>query len=175
MAKFGGLLGGGSGKSGNDDPDVGASKNAVANTGATPSAPARAGTSRLPRLGATPAFAILLDATGSMAPSIAEARDQIGEILTRVRAQLQRSIQVQFFCYRDYDVLASHAARSTLLETSPMTEDADALSAWLARIQAYGGGNNSGEAIEAALEATFQLTTSQGTRVAAALLAGDEP
>jgi len=57
-----------------------------------------------------------------MAPSIADARDQIGEILTRVRAQLRRSIQVQFFCYRDYDVLESNAARGALLEASPMTE-----------------------------------------------------
>jgi hypothetical protein len=178
-SKFGGLLGGGSGKSENDKPDTGEAAKTVARPGAAALATARAGT-RLPRVGVTPAFAILLDATGSMAPSIAEARDQIGEILTRVRAQLQRPIQVQFLCYRDYDVVDGGAQGGALLETSPMTEEAGALSAWLARIQAYGGGMNSGEAIEAALEAAFRLTANQpapnqATRLAAVLLAGDEP
>jgi hypothetical protein len=180
-SKFGGLLGGGSGKSGNDDRDAGEAGNAVARPGpAAPPATARAGGARLPRVGVTPAFAILLDATGSMASSIAEARDQIGEILTRVRAQLQRPIQVQFLCYRDYDVVDGGAQPGALLETSPMTEDASALSAWLARIQAFGGGANSGEAIEVALEAAFKLTANQAppnqaARIAAVLLAGDEP
>jgi hypothetical protein len=152
--------------------------NAIVPAGsATPPAPARPGASRLPRVGTAPAFAIALDATGSMASSIAEARDQIGEILTRVRTQLQRPIQVQFLCYRDYDVFNSrnHFARKALLEASPMTEDAAALSAWLAEVEACCGGNNAGEAIEAALEAAYQLTTNQGSRIAAVLLAGDEP
>jgi hypothetical protein len=173
-SKFGGLLGGGSGTSGKEGPNADRPGNAVVPGGS--SAPARAGALRLPRVGASPAFAIAIDATGSMASSIAEARDHIGEILSRVRTQLQRPIQVQFLCYRDYDVFDGNpSARNALLEASPMTEDAGALSAWLARIQAYGGGSNSGEAIEAALQAAWQLTADKGTRIAAVLLAGDEP
>jgi hypothetical protein len=110
-----------------------------------------------------------------MQPWIADARDQINEILTRVRAELRRPIQVQFFCYRDYDVVRNPAAGRPLLESSLMTEDADALSAWLAKIEAYGGGINSGEAAEVALDAVHQLIANQGTRIAAVLLAGDEP
>jgi hypothetical protein len=143
----------------------------------TPPAPVRIGGSRLPRIGTAPAFAIALDATGSMASSIADARDRIAEILVRVRAQLQRPIQVQFLCYRDYDVFdpISQSARKELLEKSPMTEDAEALSAWLAKVEACHGGNNSGEAIETALEAAHKLATDRTTRIAAVLLAGDEP
>jgi hypothetical protein len=112
-----------------------------------------------------------------MASSIADARDRIAEILVRVRAQLQRPIKVQFLCYRDYDVFdpANQSTRKPLLETSPMTEDAEALSAWLAKVEACYGGNNSGEAIETALEAAYQLTTDRATHIAAVLLAGDEP
>jgi hypothetical protein len=113
-----------------------------------------------------------------MAPSIVEAREHIGEILARVRAQLQRPIQVQLLCYRDYDVFdsGSQSAHEELLETSPMTEDAQALSAWLAKIEACCGGSNSGEAIEAALEAAYQLAANRrSSRIAAVLLLGDEP
>src|SRR5712692_10000719 len=174
-SKFGGLLGGGSGTR---VPNAGEPRGVVVSTEpSTPPPPARTGGSRLPRVSAAPAFAIALDATGSMASSIAEAREHIGEILARVRAQLQRPIQVQFLCYRDYDVSESgnQWERKELLETSPMTEDAKDLSAWLAEVEACCGGSNSGEAIEAALEAAYQLTTNRATRIAAVLLAGDEP
>jgi von Willebrand factor type A domain len=174
-SKFGGLLGGGSGTGG---PNTAESRSVVVRTGlSTPPVPAKTGGLRLPRVSAAPAFAIALDATGSMASSIAEARNYIGEILARVRAQLQRPIRVQFLCYRDYDVVeaGNQWAHKAPLETSPMTEDAEALSAWLAKVEARGGGSNSGEAIEAALEAAYQLTTNRGSRIAAVLLAGDEP
>jgi hypothetical protein len=174
-SKFGGLLGGGSGTRGSNTSEP--RSVVVRSERSTPPAPAKTSVSRLPRVSAAPAFAIALDATGSMAPSIAEARDHIGEILARVRAQLQRSIQVQFLCYRDYDVFESSSqwARKELLEASPMTEDAEALSTWLAKVEACCGGSNAGEAIEAALEAAYQLTANRSSRVAAVLLAGDEP
>jgi hypothetical protein len=182
--KFGGMLSGGSGGrvsgsggSGAGVPSTNEPRGVVARTEpATPPVPARIGGARLPRVGTAPAFAIALDATGSMASSIAEARDRIGEILARVRAELRKPNQVQFLCYRDYDVFESgnQWGRKELLETSPMTEDAAALSAWLAKVEACCGGGNSGEAIETALEAAYQLTTN-GPRIAAVLLAGDEP
>jgi hypothetical protein len=112
-----------------------------------------------------------------MAQRIADVRDRISEILARVRAQLGRPIRVQFLCYRDYDVFdpRNQMASKELLETSPMTEDAQALSEWLAKVEACHGGNNYGEAIETALEAACQITTGQRLGIAAVLLAGDEP
>lgn len=172
-SKFGGLLGGGSGKSDKDNSLNGQENPPVARpiSGQLP----REGSRRLPRLSrrATPTFAVLLDATASMQPSIDHARYQIKEILERGRIELGSPIKVQFYCYRDYDVTAS--GRSLLLERSPMTEDAEVLSAWLANIEADGGGMNSGEATEVALEAVHELITTHGERIAAVLLAGDEP
>ena len=123
---------------------------------------AKVGGSHLPRVSTTPAFVIALDATGSMASRIADARDHITEILARVRAQLSRAIQVQFLCYRDYDVFDSRncSLAPPLLEKSPKTEDAQALSSWLAEIKTCYGGSNFGEAIETALEAAHELATS---------------
>jgi hypothetical protein len=176
--KFGGLLGGGSGTGipNASDPGRGVIRS---NAAAAPPAVAVSGRPRLPRVGVrpTPAFAIALDATGSMTPLIDDARRHISEILVRVRAQLGRPIQVKFLCYRDYDVFdpRNQSATKELLDTSPMTEDAQALSAWLAKVEACYGGSNFGEAIETALEAACHITTGEGSRVAAVLLAGDEP
>lgn len=171
-SKFGGFLGGGSEPG---VPSVAETGREIAPGAATrPPAPATFRGARLPRVGPAPTFAIALDATGSMARDIEAARDRIAEILARVRAQLGRPIQVQFLCYRDYDVF-EHGKPEALLETSPMTEDAPTLSSWLAKIKAGYGGDNYGEAIETALEAAYKLTTAPGSRLAAVLLAGDEP
>lgn len=172
-SKFGGFLGG----PGRQSPSDGSKQ-----TELVPASDAKGLTTQtlrnttLPRVGGRPSFAIALDATGSMASLIDDARRHIGEILERVRKQLGRPIQVRMLCYRDYDVLhPSNQEPFKLLETSPMTEDAQTLAAWLTRIKAYGGGNNDGEAIESALESIYGTAIPKAERLAAVLLVGDEP
>lgn len=137
--KVGGRLGhaGGTGARGSAESGHGLVKNDTSHRLTVP----RVGGTRLPRVSAPPVFMIALDATGSMAGTISDARKNIAEILARVRTQLGRPILAQFLCYRDYDVFDSrNQFDAKLLEKSPLTEDAQELSAWLSQIKATGGG-----------------------------------
>ncbi len=109
-------------------------------------------------------FAIALDATGSMADLIDTAKRSVEEIMNRLFKEAKTRIKIQFFVYRDYDV------PNDVLETSSLSEDAQELIRWIAKVRAFGGGGNSGEAIHEALSAI----QSSGP-FAAVLLAGDEP
>jgi DNA segregation ATPase FtsK/SpoIIIE-like protein len=80
--------------------------------------------------GATPRFAIALDATWSMAGLIDMAKNSITEILRRVIAGAGRPVEIMLVVYRDYDV------PDEIVETSTVTKDANALTAWLNRVRA---------------------------------------
>jgi hypothetical protein len=114
--------------------------------------------------GATPRFAIALDATGSMAGLIDMAKNSITEILRRVIAGAGRPVEIMLVVYRDYDV------PDEIVETSTVTKDANALTAWLNRVREHGGGSNDGEAVERALE-----TIHNAGQFEAVMIAGDEP
>jgi hypothetical protein len=109
-------------------------------------------------------FAIALDATGSMAGLIEMAKRSIQEILRRVMREAGRPIEIMLVAYRDYDVPNDIVAAST------PSKDHQALTAWLGRIDARGGGSNDGEAVERALE-----TIRDAGRFDAIVVAGDEP
>ncbi len=110
------------------------------------------------------AVAIALDATGSMAALIEGAKENIGTILRRVYDEASVTVTVRIYVYRDYDV------PEIVVEHSPRTERAAELEAWLANVQATGGGSNAGEAIEAALARIHDQDDP-----AVVLVAGDEP
>jgi hypothetical protein len=112
----------------------------------------------------TPTVAIAFDATGSMHSLIQSAKDAIGEIMRRAADQLGRPLEIELFAYRDYDV------PEQLLERSGKSTEHSKLVAWLAKIEALGGGGNSGEAVEAALSEVLR-----DGNFACVLLAGDEP
>lgn len=109
-------------------------------------------------------FAICLDATGSMADLIEDAKASIRTIIDRVTTHAGTKIKLQLFAYRDYD------AGSDVLEASPLSSDANELVAWLGRITARGGGANQGEAVEQALQAIAKAGNFTGV-----IVAGDEP
>jgi len=109
-------------------------------------------------------FAIALDATGSMASLIDDARQNITTILNRIYEEAKTSVRIRIYVYRDYDV------RHIICESSSLTADAQELARWLARVRVSGGGANDGEAIEAVLEAIHDAG-----EASAVLLAGDEP
>lgn len=109
-------------------------------------------------------FAIALDATGSMATLLKDAKASLTEIIRRVAHDAGRPVKIQVFAYRDYD------CGSLVLESSPLSDDANVLIAWLSRIEALGGGANDGEAVEAVLD---HIRTLGGFR--AVIVAGDEP
>lgn len=109
-------------------------------------------------------FAIALDATGSMANLIAMAKRSTEEIIRRAMKRARRPLKILFIVYRDYDVLQS------LIEESPLSDDAGRLTTWLGGITVHGGGSNEGEAVEAALERIRNHGAFD-----AVLLAGDEP
>lgn len=111
-----------------------------------------------------PTVAIALDATGSMYRLIQSAKEAIGEIMTLAAARLGRPLEIELFAYRDYDV------PQQLIERSGKSTDHNKLSSWLAKIEALGGGGNSGEAIEVALDKVLA-----DGKFACVLLAGDEP
>ncbi len=141
------------------------SREVTANKG-LPSAP---GSQRISdRLDAAPArgaFAIALDATGSMAPLIDTARDALGEIMRRVSREAARPIRLRLYVYRDYD-----APVQQLLEHTDLTGDVPQLEDWLQQRKANYGGGNDGEAVEVAL-----ADIAKRDEVDAVLLAGDEP
>jgi hypothetical protein len=109
-------------------------------------------------------FAIALDATGSMASLIDDARQNITTILNRIYEEAGTNVRIRVYVYRDYDV------PHVLCEASPLTDDAQELARWLSRVRVTGGGANDGEAIEAVLEAADEAGEAD-----AILLAGDEP
>lgn len=110
------------------------------------------------------AFAVALDATGSMAGLIDDARKHIKTILARIYEEAQARVSVRVYVYRDYDV------PKIVCQSSQLSGDAGELEAWLAAVRVDGGGSNSGEAVEAALEAI-----DNAGEASAVLLAGDEP
>ena len=112
----------------------------------------------------TPSVAIALDATGSMHALIQSAKDAIGKIMRHSAVQLGRPLEIELFAYRDYDI------PEQLLERSGKSTDHNKLAAWLAQIEARGGGGNGGEAVEAALSEVLRDAS-----FACVLLAGDEP
>ncbi|HWK95086.1 MAG TPA: vWA domain-containing protein [Pseudolabrys sp.] len=114
--------------------------------------------------GATARFAIALDATGSMSGLIDMAKKAITEILKRVIAGAGRPVEIMLVAYRDYDV------PQEVVEASKLTGDANALIAWLNRIDAHGGGANDGEAVERALATIIDAASFD-----AIVMAGDEP
>lgn len=90
-------------------------------------------------------IAIALDATGSMANLISDAKKAITEIVTRASREAGRPIEIEILAYRDYDV------PQQLLERSGVLGDPARLTQWLGKVGATGGGANDGEAIEVAL------------------------
>jgi hypothetical protein len=114
--------------------------------------------------GTTARFAIALDATGSMAGLIDMAKKSVTEILKRVISGAGRPVEIMLVAYRDYDV------PNDIVITSAVTNDANALIAWLEKVRAHGGGSNDGEAVERALEAIGAAGTFD-----AVMVAGDEP
>lgn len=115
-------------------------------------------------LGQNNSFAIALDATGSMACLIDDAKKSITTILNRIYEESKVRVAIQIFAYRDYDV--PHA----ICERSSRTRDSQELVRWLEQVRVHGGGANEGEAIEAVFEAI-----NGDKRPNAVLLAGDEP
>lgn len=113
-------------------------------------------------------FAVALDASGSMAPLIATARESIAEIIRRVSEGAGAPVKLRLYVYRDYDCLGY--PEHPVLEHSELTSDVALLRRWLAGREAAGGGGNDGEAIEAAL--TDILARQEADAV---LVAGDEP
>lgn len=109
-------------------------------------------------------FAIALDATGSMQPLINNAKQSIEAIMNRVFKEASVPIKIQLFVYRDYDVPRD------VLAFSPLSEDAQELVRWLARVKALGGGANLGEAVNEPLQAIQKADCFD-----AVILAGDEP
>lgn len=109
-------------------------------------------------------FAIALDATGSMASLITNAKKSIGQIIRRVSKEAGVPIEIELFAYRDYDCPEEILARSGL------SSDPSRLEQWLGGVRAHGGGGNKGEAIESALAA---VRSAQDFRCV--LVAGDEP
>jgi hypothetical protein len=109
-------------------------------------------------------FAIALDATGSMAGLLANAKASLSEIIRRISREAGLPVEIQLFVYRDYD------CGPDVLEISAPTTEADELIAWLSRIRPMGGGGNEGEAIEVALEKILEAE-----HFNAAMIAGDEP
>lgn len=109
-------------------------------------------------------FSIALDATGSMGGLIDMAKRSIGEILKRVISGAGRPVEIMLVAYRDYDV------PNAVVEVSKVTNDGNALIAWLSRVEAHGGGANDGEAIERALEVIMGKGPFD-----AIVIAGDEP
>lgn len=107
--------------------------------------------------------AIALDATGSMSGLIDAARESIAEILRRASAEAGIPVEVQLLAYRDYDV------PNNVLEASEASVDPEALIGWLRHVEPMGGGANSGEAVEAALQAV------ENGEFCVVLVAGDEP
>jgi hypothetical protein len=99
-----------------------------------------------------------------MAGLIEMAKHAIQEILTRVMREAGRPVEIMLVAYRDYDV------PNEIVVASAPSKDHNELISWLGRIQARGGGNNGGEAIERALEAI-----SDAGRFDAIVVAGDEP
>jgi hypothetical protein len=108
--------------------------------------------------------AIALDATGSMAGLIDSAKKSLGEIIRRSTSEAGCPIEIRLYAYRDYDV------PNDLLQQSDLTSNPEELVRWLRGIRPLGGGGNSGEAVEAALEA---ISTAGNFKVV--LIAGDEP
>lgn len=111
-----------------------------------------------------PTVAIALDATGSMYGLIQSAKDAIGEIMSLAAVRLGRPLEIELLVYRDYDV------PQQLIETSGKSTDHEKLACWLSTVEALGGGGNSGEAIEVALNHVLA-----DGKFACVLLAGDEP
>lgn len=109
-------------------------------------------------------FVIALDATGSMASLIDDARRDIATILKRVYEEAKAAVRIRIYVYRDYDV------RHIVCESSPLSADSQELTRWLATVGVAGGGANDGEAIEAVLGAVHEAGEAN-----AVLLAGDEP
>ena len=109
-------------------------------------------------------IAIALDATGSMGPLIAAARQAIGAIIHRASREAERPIRIELFAFRDYDV------PHQLLDRSGISTDPAQLARWLGGVAPAGGGGNDGEAVEAALDAVLAAGD-----FATVLLIGDEP
>ncbi len=112
----------------------------------------------------TAKVAFAIDATGSMGPLIENARSSVYRILEEAQSRSSIPVSVQFFVFRDYDVL------SDLVEISPQDSNPKKLDEWLNTIIPKGGGANEGEAIEAAL-----LKIREAGEFLLVLLAGDEP
>ena len=106
--------------------------------------------------------AIALDATGSMAGLIEDAKRSIEEILRRTAREAGQSVEIELIVYRDYDV-------ANVVSRSGATTDHNKLVGWLRSASPIGGGANDGEAVEAALALV------QEGSFACVLLAGDEP
>ena len=119
---------------------------------------------KAPRLARAGQFVIALDATGSMASLIDDARQNITTILNRIDEEAKTKVRIRIYVYRDYDV------RHIICESSSLSADAQELARWLAAVRVTGGGANPGEAIESVLEAVHEAG-----EAGAVLLAGDEP
>jgi hypothetical protein len=95
---------------------------------------------------------------------IQSAKDALGEIMRLAADRLGRPLEIELLVYRDYDV------PQQVLERSGKSTDHNRLVQWLAKIEALGGGGNSGEAVEVALDQVLA-----DGKFACVLVAGDEP
>ncbi len=106
-------------------------------------------------------YCIVLDATGSMAGLIEQAKRHITAIL--LQATDGGEVEVMIIVYRDH-------GDQPLTEHSECTSDSKALLAWLGGIRTHGGGGNGGEAVEEGLKVAKEFGP-----WTAIFLAGDEP
>jgi von Willebrand factor type A domain len=109
-------------------------------------------------------FLFCLDATGSMASLIDNAKASLRKIADRIKREAGRPVEIGIVAYRDYDM------GDAVEEHSELTADMEALIAFLNRTRANGGGADAGEAVQVALEWALSVDG-----IKAVLLAGDEP
>ena len=109
-------------------------------------------------------FVFCLDATGSMAPTLKDAKNSLREIATRMASEAKCAVEIEVIAYRDYDM------GNLVREDSGLTADMEKLVKFLDGLGAAGGGADGGEAVQAGLERALQIEN-----LCAVLLAGDEP
>src|SRR5208337_2162765 len=109
-------------------------------------------------------FLFCLDATGSMSRLIESAKGSLRKIAERMQEEAGCPIEIGVVAYRDYDM------GEGVEEHSALTAEMDALIVFLNRTRVAGGGPDTGEAVQVALERALTLKD-----INAVLLAGDEP
>ena len=94
--------------------------------------------------------AFLVDCTGSMAPYIAETKNDIEEIVSSIKETFENTVQVAFVGYRD------HTDGSKRIECLQFTENIDEFKEFLSNITAEGG-DDAPEDVLGGIEAAVNL------------------